>query len=186
MTRRLLLSALTAAVFAIAVLFHPPGRAYACSCVMPPPAGQARDEAAALFSGTVSAVGQAATPEGQVAVTFDVSEIWAGPVAPSLTLYTSPSSASCGYEFAPGKSYLVYAFPQDGRLATGLCTRTALLDDAADDLAILGEGQAAPQNTPEASPSQGALPWAPIAAGAAVVAAAAGAAVVAVRRRRAA
>src|SRR5687768_8043325 len=116
MSRRYILSAITAAVFAFAALLHPPGRAYACSCVMPPPVDQARADAAALFSGTVSAVGQPTTTNGEVAVTFNVNEIWEGPVAPSLTLYTPSSSASCGYEFAPGKRYLVYAFPQDGRL----------------------------------------------------------------------
>lgn len=150
------------ALFALATatLLHPPG-AYACSCVAPPPAGEARDEAVAVFSGTVSAVDTAASATGlPVLVTFDLLESWKGPNGPQLTIGTSGSSASCGYEFVPGEQYLVYAFLQEGQFGTGLCTRTAPLADAGADLAALGSGAApAPaEPTPNAAPLEPASP----------------------------
>jgi hypothetical protein len=148
MIRRAILAAFTAAVFAIAVLLHPPGRAYACSCVVPPPVGQARDQAAAVFTGVVSAVVRQ-TESSQVEVRFNLTESWKGPIGPTLSLSTSASSASCGYEFVEGQRYLVYASEQDGALSTSLCSRTAPADGAADEIASLGIGRGVPRDVPD-------------------------------------
>lgn len=179
--RRLVL-ALVVVAFGAAFFAHPLKPAYACSCVPARPPLESRDEAQTVFSGTVSAVqGEA----GGLLVTFDVDRIWKGPEGSSLTLTTSESSASCGYEFVQGESYLVYGMAQDGRLTTNLCTRTVLLANAGEDLDALGPGTAAPAavETPAAEMSV-ELPWGPIAVGAGVLALLAVGATLAFRRRR--
>lgn len=195
MTRKLLLTILTALTFGAAVIAHPPGRAFACSCMMPGPPAEAAAQSEAVFSGTVSEVAPGANG---VLVTFDVDNVWKGPSGPQLTLATASDSASCGYSFVAGEQYLVYANPQDGQLATGLCSRTAPIANAADDLAALGAGQApnpgvvppteVPADQPApvepAAPAAG-LPLLPIALGVAGVAAVAAVAVAFSRRRTA-
>jgi len=139
MSRQILMTILAVLTFGAAVIAHPPGMAYACSCIQPGPPADALDQSEAVFSGTVAEV----VPQANgVLVTFDVNEVWKGPNGPQLTLSTSGSSASCGYDFVQGEEYLVYGFAQEGELATGLCTRTAPLANAVDDLAALGEGAA--------------------------------------------
>lgn len=159
------------AALAAAVVVHPPKPAYACSCMMPPQPLEARDQAQAVFSGTVSDVQPG---KDGVLVTFDVARVWKGPDDARLTLTTPGSSASCGVEFAPGEEYLVYGFVQDGQLSTNLCTRTAPLANAADDITALGEGAApaagAPLGENPAEPAApAATPWLPLALGAAAV-----------------
>jgi hypothetical protein len=183
MSIRRLTIALTVAAFALAVFFHPLKPAYACSCIAPPPPLEARDQSQSVFAGTVSAVG--ADGNGLL-VTFDVEQIWKGPEGPQLTIATSGSSASCGVEFVEGEKYLVYGMAQEGQLSTSLCTRTAPLASAADDVAALGPG-AAPVGEP-ASPQtevSTGLPWLPIALGAAGLAVIALAAALLRRRGRA-
>jgi hypothetical protein len=51
---------------------------------------------------------------------------------------TGGGGGDCGYGFAAGEIYLVYAFERAGRLYTTICTRTRLVRDAAEDLASLG------------------------------------------------
>lgn len=182
--------ALAIALFAFgaAALVHPAQSAYACSCMMPPPPGEARDQAQAVFSGVASFVQPG---KDGVLVTFDVNQVWKGPSEPQLTLFTSANSASCGYEFTQGEEYIVYGFAQDGQLSTGLCSRTAPLASAGEDVTALGAGQA-PQAAgepgasvpPPAEPSAG-VPLTPLVIGGGavvLVALAAGAAVV-LRRR---
>jgi hypothetical protein len=184
LTIRRLTLALTLAAFAAAAFFHPLKPAYACSCIAPPPPLEARDEAQSVFSGTVSAIG----PEANgFLVTFDVEQLWKGPDGPQLTVSTPSSSASCGVEFVEGEQYLVYGgFADDGRLSTNLCTRTAPLASAGDDLAALGAG-ATPDGEPTAPQTEVStgLPWLPFALGGAGLAVIALAAVL-LRRRRAA
>lgn len=177
---------LAAAMVALAAtfFFHPLKPAYACSCMMAPPPQEALGQSQTVFAGTVSGVQPG---KDGVLVTFDVDQFWKGPDGPQLTLHTPASSASCGYEFVPGEEYLVYGFAQDGQLSTGLCTRTAPLANAADDLAALGAGtpvSAAPAEAPAPAvePPAGA-PLLPIAIGGAAVVAVAAVAAVALRRR---
>ena len=73
-------------------------------------------------------------------VTFAISKVWKGTDQPTIEVLTSASSASCGFEFVQGEEYLVYASESEGRLQTNLCSRTALLAMAGDDLAVLGAG----------------------------------------------
>lgn len=70
---------------------------------------------------------------------FEVSEYFRGEKKDSrVTVYSSESSASCGYLFKRGETYLVYAGRGDsGRLGTGLCSRTAPISEATEDLRYL-------------------------------------------------
>jgi hypothetical protein len=80
---------------------------------------------------------------------------------------TAVSSATCGYNFEVGKSYLVYAGTFDGKLNVSLCSRTALIDQAGEDLQALGLGAtpvnpktppadvAPQQSVPEEPPARG-------------------------------
>ncbi|NJN18412.1 MAG: hypothetical protein HC822_20230 [Oscillochloris sp.] len=195
---RLLNLMLIAVVAVTAALFAPhPGAAYACSCIAPPPPGDALEQSQAVFSGTVLSIDPVAAggPELSREVTFEVDSVWKGPIGPQIGLLTSESSASCGYDFALGQSYMVYAYEQDGTLATGLCTRTAPLDAAAGDVELLGPGEAPnggvvgpndvpPSETPAEDDS--GFPWIPVTLGVVVIGALViGGGIVSVRRNAA-
>ncbi|MEJ2677849.1 MAG: hypothetical protein P8174_02100 [Gemmatimonadota bacterium] len=75
-------------------------------------------------------------------VTLRVIRWWKGGSAPTAQVYTISSSSACGYPFEVGDIYLVYTYTNaDGDPQTGLCRRTALLNDAGEDLALLGPGE---------------------------------------------
>lgn len=105
-----------------------PGAVSACSCV-PFTKQQLVDNASAIFTGTVTTVSRAfpfglgcsVSSADPVSVTFAVETVYRGEAARSVTLQTAASGASCGYEFAAGKRYTVFATTQGGRLETNLC-----------------------------------------------------------------
>ena len=89
-------------------------------------------------------------------VTLEVSAVWKGPIARETVVFTGSGGGDCGYFFEPGKEYLVYATMPNGgspqivpanSLTTGICSRTAPLDQAGADLAALGPG-APPTDAP--------------------------------------
>lgn len=122
--------------------------AAACSCIMPESPQQTLQKSAAVFTGRVTGMtGEVDGPLGfggssadPVIVSFDVSRAWKGITENRVEIITAQSSASCGYRFEKGKEYLVYAYESEGKLSTGLCSRNALLADAAGDLNALGAG----------------------------------------------
>jgi hypothetical protein len=138
----LLAMALVFAVLALA----PVCPAYACSCIPPAPPLDSLAEAAAVFQGEVVEVGALEAEGGvvntadMVQVTFKVNQVWKGDIAETTTLTTAGSSASCGVEFQSGQTYVVYAHMLEGQLNASLCSRTAPVDLAAEDLEALGEG----------------------------------------------
>lgn len=82
-----------------------------------------------------------------VVVTFEVSQAWKGAGELLLTLWTR--RASCGFPFEQGQEYLVFAnaFPDYGGdqpvnerlplISAGLCSRTSLLSNAGEGVALL-------------------------------------------------
>ncbi|PIC62697.1 hypothetical protein CSV79_15735 [Sporosarcina sp. P13] len=116
----------------------------ACSCVIAPPADVALSEATAVFSGEVVEVKKSNRDDGKT-IHFNVREIWKGIDSPTISVFTGNDSASCGIDFTVGKEYLVYAHTMESNgksiLSTTLCDRTAELANAADDIALIGEGQ---------------------------------------------
>lgn len=132
--RRAILSLFVAAVV---VLLAP--AVGACSCIPPGSPQDALNASDAVFSGTVERV---AFSGGENRVLVDVSRVWKGPSYDAMMVSTAVSSAACGYNFNPGEDYLVYASTQDdGDLSVSLCSRTARLQDAQEDVAALGDGE---------------------------------------------
>ncbi len=109
--------------------------ALACSCAPLPEPQQARDQAAAVFTGTVLGI----TQEGNLRlVRLRVEESWKGVRCGEVTVTTGLGDADCGYAFQEGQSYLIYADKQQGKLSTNICTRTKPTAEAGEDLAALG------------------------------------------------
>ncbi len=121
-----------------------PSSAYACKCIFPETA-PAREAATAVFEGRVTAV-EEVPPEGEVGmgmkrVTLALVRTWKGlENKESVTVSTNASSASCGYDFEPNTSYLVYAGGSEAALDVSGCSRTRRMSDASEDLAVLGVG----------------------------------------------
>jgi hypothetical protein len=131
--------------------------AMACSCIIPGPPQQEMENASAVFTGRVVNVrapgGAVISSADPVLVAFEVTRIWKGPLEAQIALTTARDSASCGFEFQQGQEYIVYAYEDESGLATNLCTRTALLEAAGEDLQALGEGSAPPALPQETSRS---------------------------------
>jgi len=111
--------------------------ANACSCLKPPPPLEAKERAAAVFSGTV--IGQESS-QFEVKVNFKVRRVWKGNIGDTVSVITNTNSAACGINFRDRQSYLVYAFKNENQLRTNLCSRTKLIDRASEDLQELGSG----------------------------------------------
>ena len=83
-----------------------------------------------------------------------------------MSITTPPTGGSCGFTFAEGEEYVVYAddsaYDDDGYTAS-ICSRTALLRQAQADLDALGEGRAPQAGTggpaPE-PPQDSGVDWA--------------------------
>lgn len=127
----------------VAMVLAGAAAAEACSCAPPPRPKKALEQAAAVISGKVTKVEDAG--EGEKVVAIEIAASWKGGEEKEITLYTANNSAACGYDFKKGTSYLVYAhMVKRGEvkvLGTNICTRTALLTEAKEDLKELGEGK---------------------------------------------
>jgi hypothetical protein len=76
---------------------------------------------------------------------FEVDRYWKNPADTDYSkehlVFTAIDHGACGYDFEVGKSYLVYASTQDnGSLETSIGTRTMPIENAQQDIAVLGEG----------------------------------------------
>ncbi|MBO6576796.1 MAG: hypothetical protein JJ896_14300 [Rhodothermales bacterium] len=96
-----------------------------------------------VFRGKVTE-GRLAASGDWVDYTLDVSHVWKGPRRDSIIVGTSLGGGSCGFPFAFGREYLVWASGEESaggqvRASTSICTRTAWLGrmQGRDDLAAL-------------------------------------------------
>ena len=128
-----------------AVLLSCAQRGASCDCVPPTDVGEAFSLSDAVFTGRVTYIGDRHDKNGALAFReymFRVSRGWKGTGGiDTAILYDIPES-TCSFIFEDGKQYLVYASGDrrfGGRLSTSICTRTRLLEDAADDLGKLGK-----------------------------------------------
>ena len=109
-----------------------PQAGLACSCAQREKP-QLAEAASVVFTGTVTGVSGtfpislscSRSSLDPVFVTFEVETVYKGDVTKSATVMTSEGGATCGYTFASGKRYTVFASPENGRLQTGLCRGTA-------------------------------------------------------------
>lgn len=109
-----------------------PGSLRACSCINTPAPWEARVRADAVFSGTVIDTMKA---NHRLQVTFHVDNTWeGGDLGDRVVVVTSAGGATCGFLFAGGKQYLVYANAGRSGFFTTSCTRTARLERAQADI----------------------------------------------------
>jgi hypothetical protein len=148
-------AALGAVAVLAAVLGTLSAPALACSCPEPPPPRTELVQADAVFAGEVTSI---RGDDLRLQVVMDVADVWAGEIHERQLVMTEADSAMCGVPFAEGGSYLVYAREgSTGALGTNLCSRTALLADAAEDLAALGHSSAPlPGDDPDIPAGRGA------------------------------
>ena len=81
---------------------------------------------------------------GETVAYVKVDRIWKGLDQSEILLYTNWSS--CMFEFQDGKSYLFYAFENDGKPYVYNCGKTDFLEFATDDIKELGQGKIPSQN----------------------------------------
>jgi hypothetical protein len=117
----------------------------ACTCAPSKGPAEELELAAAVFSGKVVEIRRHRRSEdifARVEAVFRVERAWKGVEAATVSVFTASHSATCGYGFKQGRTYLVYAHRgAGGRLSTGICGRTRRLKDAGEDLKVLGAGR---------------------------------------------
>ena len=135
------------ALFLSFLLTLPAPVTYACDCVVSGSPSEEMEKKDAVFSGKVltikdrnklSTIKSSADP---MEVVIAVNEIWKGIEESQVAVFTERDSASCGFEFQVGQEYLVYASKDGDQLRASLCSRTALLSLASDDVTELGAGE---------------------------------------------
>lgn len=124
----------------IVATFLPIAEARACSCM-----AQTLEDGAvqsqAIFEGTVTKiVPNTATKFRGLEVTLAVKRAWKGIDSGEVAIVTASNGAVCGYPFAEGSTYLVYAYRDKTEpLRVSLCSLTKPIDRAKADLEHLGE-----------------------------------------------
>ena len=131
--------------------FGNPEQVYACSCAQPGTPSEELEKYSAVFAGRVVSIrhsfdpdAASVSPEDRTTVGFEVSAVWKGTVYEDMYITTPPTGGSCGLTFVEGEEYIVYAHDSaygDDSYTGGICSRTALLGQAQDDVDALGEGQ---------------------------------------------
>lgn len=131
---------------------------YGCSCGGGGAPCEEFGRSSAVFVGTVTGVRKAEPPRPRnreelealrradndwtpsMTFTFSVELAFLGVDGPEVEVGTGSGGGDCGYEFASGKRYLVYAYryAKGNRLATGICSRTKPYELADEDIKFLG------------------------------------------------
>lgn len=129
-----------------------PTEAQACSCRRPD-VSRSVDSADLVFQGHVASVQGAwksrkgsASPWPVADFLFQVERVWKGHIGKSVTVSTSPQTASCGYPFVVGDTYVVFAYAEPDTTGavqgyrTSLCDPNASVSEAAAIIAALEGG----------------------------------------------
>jgi hypothetical protein len=105
---------------------------HACSCLLSPTGCDRLTDADAIFLGTATSkqLGENRPVNGAVSsvvpslVRFSVTEAYNGVTKSEVEVATTEGCCACGYPFQVGHEYLVYAYQQEGKLTTSICTAT--------------------------------------------------------------
>ena len=109
--------------------------ARACTCIPNPPPQDAVAEADGVFAAAVLHMTEIdQTYPRLLRVEMRLLRRFKGAFDETVTVRTARDSPSCGFPFREGESYLVYVRSVEGHLHASLCSRTAALADAAEDL----------------------------------------------------
>lgn len=140
--------ALFVVVTVVALALHTP--AEACSCLRPEGPSEELAKFDAVFEGKVVSIGD----EGMNRrVELAVARAWKGIESPTVTVTTANNSAACGFAFAEGESYLLYADALEGALHVNICSRSRDIAGAGEDLAALGAPAYQPGSAPSSDPA---------------------------------
>lgn len=127
----------------IAVSFLGISSTFACSCMMNSSPEEASENYSNIFIWDVVEVSESNISEewlwqmSQNTVRINVENSVKGQNGDVMVVQTSQSSASCGYNFEEWEKYIVYSdnrWEEDGELNVSLCSRTALVGNAQEDL----------------------------------------------------
>ena len=129
---------------AVAFLFTFSHNASACTCRPTPPevslkqqVTEARQQADSVFIGTVISISESADGYYKE-VRMKVETRWKGVKGrKEVVVFTGRGGGDCGFSFAVGEKYLVYASRFNDRLSTNICQRTSNVAWAREDIAIL-------------------------------------------------
>lgn len=120
------------------LLFAASSRSEACSCMPPGPPADEFPKADAVFVGKVTRIepnsGNDPAGMGDLKVTLHLEKGYRGDLKENVEVVTAGSSAACGYGFAEGDTYVVYANSSEEKLHVSLCSRTAAIGNASEDL----------------------------------------------------
>jgi hypothetical protein len=134
-----------------------------CGSAKPPLRGMA--QADAVFTGKVLSLKKIFVPGSDawthwktpmVEAEIRVAKSIKGNLAKNVTILTGGGGGDCGYSFAKGKSYLVYAFKGfngNGKLETNICTRTQQLEPATNNELLELQGRLPVPKIPAANPT---------------------------------
>jgi len=133
-----------APVLAMGLIAATPASGVACSCgeIAGPPC-EATWKAEAVFVGTVRSIVDVdhdayERPYLSRLVTVDVERAFANAAPGPLELVTGRGGGDCGYQFAVGRRYLIYAGKTPiGRWSVSICSRTRPIEKAQEDLEYL-------------------------------------------------
>lgn len=127
-------------------LFFAAPSVFACSCSslmteesLKTQVDAARGGAKAVFTGVVIS---SVRDDGGRTVKFKLLKSWKGRLSKEVTLKTGAGGGDCGYPFAAGKTYLVYAslsrrYGSKQSLSTNICMRTKPIARAGAEIAVL-------------------------------------------------
>ncbi len=116
-------------------LFASTTTSLACSCMasLDPIKQQVKasyKDAAAIFSGEIMEV--TLKDEYSLTVKIKVAKVWKGKFSKEIIITTNKDSSMCGYRFATGEKYLIYAHGDKDDLSVGNCSRTSGLGGSPD------------------------------------------------------
>jgi hypothetical protein len=119
--------------------------AHACTCAAPATAAEGLQRSAAVFRGTVTAIGRpfldriGFTRSGGHWVKFKVVKQWKGAPSNTLEVVTRLTAEGCGFPFEEKKDYLVYVVTEPKEIQTGICTGTKSLAGAEPEMKQLDD-----------------------------------------------
>jgi hypothetical protein len=128
--------------FALLLLIFLAGEISACDCAGQTIPCQAYGQASAVFLGTVINSRIVTTKRGEFesqsrVVRMSIDTSFRGVEGGEVEVTTGLGGGDCGFGFQQSRQYLVYAYEYEGKLGTGICSRTRLASNAGEDLQYL-------------------------------------------------